>query len=251
MKSFNPLKKIGVIFSLFALLFSFSFGSGPQLSGSDQMTEMQKFYFDLGKKTGKIAGTNEGYQTALKDFKSLIKKYKKKVKALEAGKYLVQSGKITYPKVYKIREGNSYRIEIKPSIVEREFTPEDLFLLPLINGAENDSLGGVSLDSSSAMNSRGRYNSSKNPNSFDLPSIESTKRYKRPNSSGKIRGKTTLRIPYKSSSVKKFLEAYGSKYVDTKSGYIVSFSNTREKKKFCKELTGDGTCSDLLSQRDF
>jgi len=231
------------------------------LSGSDPMTEMQRFYYDLGKKEGKIEGVKTGYATALKDFKKLLKRYNRKVKAHEAAKYLMKNGKITYPKIYKVKEGNSYRIVIKPSTVESEFTAEDLFLIPLMDeynglGEEGEYSNGkphLDLDNLISSNDAGyplkKKRTHKNRNAFDLPDIESADRYIRPNSLGGIKSRVTLYIPYKSSSIKSFLHDYGlKKYSETKKGYIITFASAHDKQRFCRELTGESSCQRLIEK---
>ena len=234
----NYKYKSVVLAALSAGLLSTSLLAAPPVS-KDTMSEIQKFYFKLGSKQGHMNGVEEGYNKALMDFKKLLHNYKAKIRALEAGKYLVENGKITYPKVYKIRKGSSYQIKIKAPVVEREFTSDDLFIIPMLNGKD------VQTENMSLFDGEIPGEPKKYSNGMDLPDIESMNRSVRPNSVGNIRETISVQIPYKSADAKKFLEIFGSNYSETSNGYIVNFSNAREKRKFCKEFTGDNTCEKI------
>jgi len=246
---------------IFLVLMSPTLGFSAKVKN---MTKMQRFYYDLGQKSKKEEFIRVGYKKAVKDFKGMVSKYRKKVAAYEAGKYLIEEGKITYPKVYKIREGNSYRIKITTPKVEQKFSAEDLFIVPLMDGkgrvhTSSRSSSGVvgrvvkkvhrttEIDTpDNKPMSKSKVVKKANPNSFDLPNLNTMVRYgKRPSSPGVIKQSLTMDIPYKSTQVANFLSIFGSKYVETKKGYRVSFSNSREKKKFCRELSGDSTCKRL------
>jgi len=215
------------------------------------MTQMQKFYYDMGRKSSRGEFVKEGYALALEDFRGMLGKYRKQVAAWEAGKYLIEDGKITYPKVYKIRENGAYRVKIMAPKVERTFTPEDLFLLPLLEGrGDSGTLGDsdpyqTDKYSGDIAQARARGHK-KNPNAFGLPRTNEIRKSKRPSSPGAVKSRTTLYIPYKSPSVQNFLEIYNAKYAETKNGYQVRFANKKEKKKFCQELSGDPRCNNLL-----
>lgn len=235
-------------------------GLSPALH-SEEISDIKKFYEDLGYKKGKIRGMEEGYQMALNDFRMLLKQYEEDIAAREAGKYMMKTGKISYPKIYKIRKGDSYSIKIMAPTVENEFTAEDLFIVPLMNNVRSGKIGrgAVRINDSlsygeSSMHSGDNDvvrlgNTSKEPvdeNSFDLPDLNtlSTKNV-RPNTISAVQKKISLTIPYKSATVESVLHTFGSKFKETSTGYIVNFADLSEKSKFCEELTGDRTCSKL------
>jgi len=226
-------KKILILLCVFTAV---SFSS-DKVDNSAHMSELKTFYTNLGEEKGYTRGLAVGYNSAIKDFRKLVKRYKSKIKALEAGKYFSAEGKITHAKIYKIKKNGVYSIKIKAPVVEQAFTAEDLFIIPLLNGKDisNAELP-IALDDKKTNFS----------NSLDLPDIESTKRHLRPNSIGSVRATISVRIPYKSSDTKKFLEIFGSTYSETSEGYIVNFSNHKEKKKFCIEFTGDKTCEKMV-----
>jgi len=234
------------------------------LHAEPEMTKMQRFYYDLGKKAGKVEFIKEGYRLATRDFQGIMTKYRKKIAAQQAAKYLIESGKITYPKIYKIRENGSYRIKIMAPIVEQEFSPEDLFIVPMLKNIENMSFG-HSISPTIRTSKKRRTSSRKvtpktvslpsigksgktpveNPNAFSLPDLNNYTKKRRPTTPRVVQKKTSLYVPYKSSTVENFLNIYGAKYTETKKGYKVHFSNQREKQKFCTELTGDGSCKNM------
>jgi len=220
-------------------LITFSLGDG-KLSGSDSMTEMQRFYYELGKETGIKEGRVEGYEIALQDFKSLVDSQKEKIEAREAAKYFMEEGKITYPEVYKIRKNGTYQVKIVSPKVEREFSAEDLYIAPLTKRSEElFSSDGESV----SLSDRGK---GKNPNAFDLPPMQSQNMAVRPNTASEIKSDFTLYIPYKSPSIEDYMARVNANHASTENGYVVNFTNNRERMKFCRELTGDETCSKLM-----
>lgn len=248
--------------ALIVALFATSLLHGTE--APSDMTQMQKFYYDLGRKSAKAEYIKKGYKLALGDFKRTISKYKEMVKAQEAGKYLLEEGKITYPRIYKIKENGTYRIKIEAPKVERTFSAEDLFLVPLYK--KYDGFGGsddtmetvvptireVSTPTSSSITppppATTIASAPRNPNAFDLPDLNSIAGNKtaRPKTPGRVQDKTTLYIPYKSSTVEGFLSSYGASYSETSKGYRILFSNEREKKRFCLQLSGDETCQSIV-----
>lgn len=234
----------------------------------EDMSEMQRFHFDLGVKSAKRKYMKEGYALAISDFKKSLAKYSNKVKAQQASKYLIEEGKITYPEVYRIREGDSFRIKITAPKVEPSFTAEDLFILPLYKhlknldrtsyftqddedeAGDNTKLSHLSPKTQPSLLSQSvvpkTHDIVRNPNAFGLPDLNTINsknpRLSKPN---KILATNELYIPYKSSTVEGFLNSYGSKYSETRKGYKVFFSNQKERDRFCTALTGDTSCKDL------
>ena len=205
--------------------------------GVNKFTPMQKFYYSLGQEQAKNVYYKKGYQDALHDFKDLLKKYKSKMEKLEAGKYLIETGKITYPEVYKTRSAaDGYQLHIEAPVVERSFSAEDLFIVPLEDG-----------------NKKGRY-IKRSPNSYESTS-EITDGFAIPslseeNDSAPVVSKDSGRrvyvdIRHKNSNIREFLDDYNSKYSESDSGFRVEFKSEKEKRKFCTDLTGQANCYGL------
>jgi hypothetical protein len=86
------------LFFLFFLPTCYAFA---QAVASPEEFFYQKGYNE-GFERGKQIGYLEGYRQAMKDFKAILKVYKKDLMALEAGKYLSEEDRITYPRIVKI-----------------------------------------------------------------------------------------------------------------------------------------------------
>lgn len=258
-------KKIFSLFFTFLYLIIGTTSSFGESTAYEDMSEMQRFHFDLGVKFAKRKYMKEGYALAISDFKKSLAKYTNRVKAQQASKYLIEEGKITYPEVYRIREGDSFRIKITAPKVEPSFTAEDLFILPLYKHLKNlDSVSYFAKDDAPEIQKPRKTKPSlsksptsptsihqsheivRNPNAFGLPDLNTinTKntRLSKPN---KIQATNELYIPYKSSTIEGFLNSYGSKYSETRKGYKVFFSNKKERNRFCTALTGDTSCKEL------
>jgi len=205
----------------------------------NKFSSIQKFYYNLGRNRSKQEFYSQGYSDAVRDFKKLLKSYEARIKKLEAGKYLIESGKITYPEVYKTRDSHGgYKIHIEAPVVEREFTAEDLFIVPLV-------------DSNMARNAKIAY-----PNepieegngfsdSFFIPSMSNEVRNNVPKTPKEAVKKVYVDIRYKSSSIKEFLDNYNATYSVSDNGYRVEFNSESEKRKFCTDLTGEASCYGL------
>jgi hypothetical protein len=219
----------------------------PPPASTDDMTRMQRFYYDLGRKEGVAEGVKKGYALALRDFRKIVAKNARRIRALEAGKYLIKEGKITYPKVYKVRNGDSYSIKIVAPTIEPAFSPEDLYIIPLLEGRDSlyaSTLGKIDAPSPRpARRGHTRKHSHKNANALGLPDLNEYAGGKSPRPS-----KPSVRMMAKSISLPKnsltrgFLQTYGAKYVSRGDSYVVTFTTEREKKRFCKEYSGDESC---------
>jgi len=240
------------MFKTLSLLLCFSL---PLLAKTN-MTEMQEFYYKLGQKEAKVKYMQAGYQMALNDFTGLVTEYRKEVEAQQAAKYLNEKHKLTYPKIYKKRKGNSYEIVIKPSKIEGSFSVEDLFIIPLVKKGRSHFQNTTPITVTpnhvaSSTNTRPtpkntKNSSSKRENSFALPDLNKYSAKKvRPSKVSAIQQKSTLYIPYKSASVESTLRAFGSKYSETDKGYLITFAQKKEREKFCFDLTKDKSCKKL------
>lgn len=197
-----------------------------ELSG---LSEMQRFYYQLGKTDSKKEYFTDGYRQAMRDFADILKKYKERIHAYEAGKYLVSEGKITYPKVYRIKdESGSYRIQIDAPTVEKSLTEKDLFLIPLSSSmAAAESQMITEIESAS--------------DGFAIPERDDTTTG-RDSAPEVIRKQTVVRLPYRNEGIKGAIDSYNIPYAVTKDGYDLMFSTTEEKIDFCMKATGNAEC---------
>jgi len=204
----------------------------------NKFSAMQKFYYELGKEKAKNEYYSRGYYAATLKIKKLLQKYASKINRLEAGKYLIESSKMTFPEVYKTRsKSGEYQIHINPPKIEKTFSAEDLFYIPMVSGSEEARLARYSVQQENEM-------TDDISDSFFVPSMErSTREVSTPR---EITNQVFLDIKTKSSTVREFLDSYNSDYSSTESGYRVKFKNEAEKKKFCTDLTGETDCYGLI-----
>ena len=204
---------------------------------TNKFTAMQKFYYELGAKQSAKTNYENGYNRALQDFSKMLKKYEDKIRAIEAGKYLIESSKITYPEVYKTRTSDGgYQIHIETPTVEKEFSANDLFIVPLLDGTKQVGSKPKNVQYPSTLSSI--------TDGFSIPSM-SGKISNTPVKPRNVTNKVFLDIRYKSSKIKEFLDTYGASYATSDAGYKVEFSNEMEKRKFCQDLTGEPNCYGL------
>lgn len=215
------------------------------LSARPKMTQMQGYYYDLGYNESKAEHMQAGYQKALDEFKVIVQDYKLDVEAQQAAKYMLKNGKITYPKIYKIREGDSYSIKITSPKVEPIFTPEDLFIIPLLEKGRLK-YKGLSLSSKRTSSFSSGISDTARENSFGLPDLNTLNRRKnRPTTVRAIQKTNILKIKMKSAAIVSAMDKYHLRYTITPDGYDITFSDSREREQFCKDLTKDPTCSKL------
>ncbi|QDD68222.1 hypothetical protein [Caminibacter pacificus] len=100
--------------------------------------EAEKFFYTQGYKVGYKDGYQKGYRDALLYAERKIKEYMAKIKAYEAGKYLIYKQKITYPEVYQVTDDNgNVRIVVKGCQIEKPLSPQDIVFIPTLpNGYE-------------------------------------------------------------------------------------------------------------------
>lgn len=98
------------------------------------------FYYKQGYQSGYKQGYDAGYAKALKYAEEKLNQYALKIKAYEAGKYLIATKKITYPEVFYLKQGNSIKIVIKNSQIANEIGADDILYLPEINLANFENI---------------------------------------------------------------------------------------------------------------
>lgn len=203
------------------------------VSGS---SEMQKFYYNLGKEEAKKQYYLDGYRQAMSDFEVLLRKYKTKIQAYEAGKYLIRESKITYPKVYRIKDAaGAYKIQIDSPSVEKAFDEHDLFMIPL--GMETDN------SQQSTKKQEAPEDSGIKPSSdgFSIPARDDVT-LNRDSAPEVTRKKATVHIPYRNDGIKAAIDSFNIPYAATKDGYDLFFSTLAEKIDFCMKVTGNAEC---------
>ena len=101
---------------------------------SKNLNSLANFYYKQGYQTGYKEGYEKGYQEALNYAKQKLQEYALKIKAYEAGKYLIKTKKITYPQIFYLRNpDNSIKIIIKNSQIKNEIGADDILYLPKLN----------------------------------------------------------------------------------------------------------------------
>lgn len=92
--------------------------------------DAEKFFYKKGYKDGVSAGERKGYSRAMKDMKKNIKKWEKRIKAMEAGKYLSKKNKITAPQIYQVNDNGDIKIIVKGCEIKKALTPKEILMLP-------------------------------------------------------------------------------------------------------------------------
>lgn len=91
-------------------------------------SEAEEFFYQRGVEAGYKQGYEQGVKDAFEESKKILAKYKNEIKAYEIGKYFLQSGYITYPKVWqRLDEFGNVKIEIQPSKIVKELNIADIF----------------------------------------------------------------------------------------------------------------------------
>lgn len=93
---------------------------------------IEQFEYNRGFKQGIERGYKSGYADAIVFAKKQLRLYAKKIKALEAGKYLKEyDKKITNPAIYQTKQGNNINIIVRGCRIEKPLTPDEILELPL------------------------------------------------------------------------------------------------------------------------
>ena len=114
----------------FAFIASFVFAETPY----QDLTNMQNHYYEKGYKEASKIYYRLGYEEAIKNSIKSLEKYKKQIDAYEAGKYYSQSGKLTYPQMYRVKEGDNYIIRIERPELKEKMTYKDILMIPEFQG---------------------------------------------------------------------------------------------------------------------
>jgi len=200
------------------------------------LNEMQRFYYEQGYQDARAKSFDEGYRQAKDEFiNKILPRYSQRVKAFEAGKYLVEEGKITYPKVFRYRDKNGYSVHIEAPTVEKSFTEKDLYMLPEITMSQCNTADSQQASLDAATDTYGQ-------NAFDIPAKDDVALNR--DSAPEVRKeKVVVHIPYKNEGLVQALDSYNINYSSTKDGLDLFFSNDSEKNDFCMKVTGNAKCA--------
>jgi len=206
---------------------------------TNKFSPIQQFYYNLGENKSKDKYYRLGYSAAVKDVAILLKEYEAKIKRLEAGKFLIESSKIAYPEVYKTRTRDGYKIHIDAPVIERAFSADDLFLIPLYEGVATV-YKEKKYTYETASNERPLIS-----DGFSIPSMSQQKISTVPTKVKDVKNTIYVDIRHKNSTIKDFLDAYNANYAVSEDGYKVRFNSEAEKRRFCLDLTGEVNCYGL------
>jgi hypothetical protein len=198
-------------------------------NNSVDLSSMNQFYYNKGYNDGYKTGYAKGYRDAIKDVLRRLAKYNKKMKAIEASKYLMANGYITYPEIFRINKDGDYQIVITKPKIEKPLSIQDLILLPSLNNVNDNEF--------SIMNNSVNSNKNNNDTSFHL---QNEKYYlNAPVKSVKsLNYETCLTFP-KLPLIKNILEKSGKPFIEGANFYKIFFNNKRELYSFCRNIGGN------------
>lgn len=237
-------KKILLLATVFASSISLH-AESPKLQ---DLTEMQNFYYQKGYNDASEKFYKHGYEQAVFDLVKQMEKYRHIIDAYEAGKYYMQTNRITYPKIYRIKNGNGqYTIHIETPEVKEKLSLEDIFILPEImsnsvSSQQNYNYQNRPFEIHSG--SVGRSNSSTDMNTIYPSNMNIVTSNTSPISTMREFG---VSFP-KTSRVKQVFDNAGIKYVETPNEYKGYFKNEKDFNTFCKNTSGDSKCSNLYQK---
>lgn len=191
------------------------------------LTQMQNHYYEKGYKEASKTYYRLGYEAAIKNSIKSLEKYKKQIEAYEAGKYYSQSGKLTYPQMYRVKEGDNYVIRIERPELKEKMTYKDILMIPEFNG---DLLNDVEFSKELGANETNAFNSITPIQTTNSP-IADIRRFE-------------VEFP-KNDNIKQILAKNGKIYISTPESYKVIFDDKTDYETFCKNVSGDTQCQRL------
>ena len=191
------------------------------------LTNMQNHYYEKGYKEASKIYYRLGYEEAIKNSIKSLEKYKKQIDAYEAGKYYSQSGKLTYPQMYRVKDGDNYVIRIERPELKEKMTYKDILMIPEFQG---DLLSDVSFTEEIGVNQMNAFNSVTPVQTLNSP-IADVRRFE-------------VEFP-KNDNVKQILAKNGKIYISTPESYRVVFDDKTDFETFCKNVSGDTQCQKL------
>lgn len=225
------LTKSALLFSVLATTACLAADS----AGADNMSSMQKFYYELGVSHAKKEYFEKGFKSALKEFQELLKTQEKKWQAYEAGKYYMEEGMLTYPQVYRAKRNGEYTIKIEPSTITRKFDVNELFIAPVLENYENgnidieENVGAIPYENENILNSFSGFDRSESQNT-------------RPQKQDILNQQVAVDIRFGGEILKRKMDNFNLDYITKKDGYRIYFKNITEKEHFCTEMLGNPRC---------
>lgn len=227
------MKRLAIVFAMTSSMV-FAESSSVDLAG---LNEMQRFYYEQGYQDARAKSYEEGYKRAKDEFvNQILPRYANRIKAYEAGKYLMEEGKITYPKVFRYKGKDGYSVHIEAPVVEKAFDEKDLYMLPEI------SISKCETPTAQAVGVPNIDDVDYAQNSFNVPQRDDVTLSR--DSAPEVRKeKVVVHLPYKNEGLVQALDSYNISYSSTKDGYDLYFSNDAEKDDFCVKVTGNAKCT--------
>ena len=195
--------------------------AGALLAGEDStnykdLTNMQNHYYE------------KGYKEASKIYYRLG--YEKAIDAYEAGKYYEKSGKLTYPQMYRVKDGENYIIRIERPELKEKMTYKDILMIPEFSSDLLADMDGFGSTSENEMNAFNLVTPIQEVNS----AIAEVRQFE-------------IELP-KTDKVKKILSNNGKVYVSSPNSYKVLFNDKNDYETFCKTVSGDLKCDKLFQE---
>lgn len=193
---------------------------------SVDLTQMQEFYYNKGYQVAAEKFYRMGYEKAIANATKALSKYKNEIDSFEAGKYLSEKGKLTIPKIYRLKNSDgSYLVKVLPPEVKEPLSYSDILRLPEYEAmADIDS---VKIDEiSNAFHSLADNTQNITSANTDLRAFD-------------------IAFP-KNDKVRNVLTKNNRVITETPDGYKVTFSNKTDYETFCKTTTGSESCEPLF-----
>lgn len=203
------------------------------------LTEMQNFYYQKGYNDASEKFYKSGYEQAVFDLTKQMQKYRKLIDSYEAGKYYMEKNKITFPKIFRSKDNNgNYIVQIETPEIKEKLTLEDIFILPELDNI-NASFSSQSQFGTNTINSpvySAKMNAIYPARNTTASSI---------NSPISIMKEFSVTYP-KTDRIKRVLESGSIKFVETPQHYKAYFRNQNDFELFCKQVSGDKECRNLM-----
>lgn len=221
------MRKKALIIPIIALNFMF----GADDTNYKDLTQMQNHYYEKGYKEASKIYYRLGYEKAIRNSIKALEKYKLQIEAYEAGKYYEKNGKLTYPQLYRVKDGENYVIRIERPELKEKMSYKDILMIPEFNSDLmvnlNDGFANLSENEANA------YNLVTPIQELNSPIAE-------------VR-KFELEFP-KNDRVKAILANNGKVYVSSPESYKVIFDDKNDFETFCKTTSGDSKCTKLFQE---
>lgn len=212
---------------LTSLMLATALFAGEDSTNYKDLTNMQNHYYEKGYKEASKIYYRLGYEKAIKNSIKALEKYKAQIEAYEAGKYYEKNGKLTYPQMYRVKDGENYVIRIERPELKEKMTYQDIIMIPEFNSdlmADMD----APTPSENEMNAFNLVTPIQEVNS----AIAEVRQFE-------------VELP-KTDKVKKILSNNGKVYISSPTSYKVIFNDKNDYETFCKTVSGDPQCEKLF-----